>query len=50
MPSWFSLIGKTGSAHEARRKNDLKKQKEQKIFQNTGWLRKKKKPDYPQVL
>lgn len=34
VPEWFCQIGKEGHAYEARRKNDFRKQKEQKIFQN----------------
>lgn len=34
VPEWSSQIGKEGHAYEARRKNDFRKQKEQKIFQN----------------
>lgn len=32
--TWVSPKGKEGRAYEARGKNDFRKQKEQKIFQN----------------
>ena len=34
VPEWVSPKGQEGHAYEARGKNDFRKQKEQKIFQN----------------